>query len=1595
MKGNPMKSLIGGLAVFAAGIAVASTVPYETDVVIYGATPAGLSAAVQVSRMGAKAVVLEPTGRIGGMTTGGLGQTDFGNKDAFGGIALEFYRDVRKWYADPSRWKSQTLAEYAPDGQCADTKGADTMWTFEPSAALAILEGWEKSKGLDIRRGERLDRAEGGVVKKDGRISAIRTETGKIFHGKVFIDASYEGDLMAAAGISYVVGRESNRVYGETLNGIQRARSVSHQFPDGVDPYVKPGDPSSGLLPGVEKEDNRPDGSGDSRVQAYCFRMCLTDHAENRIPFAKPAGYDERDYELLFRFFERVPQEEICVPWINSKMPNRKTDTNNALGFSTDFIGGSAKWPEASYAERERIFNAHLCYQRGLMWTLANHPRIPEKVRSTVSRWGTCKDEFSDGPGAGWQGQLYVREARRMLGEYVMTEHECLSRRKVPRPVALGAYGLDSHHCRRYVGKDGFVRNEGDIQYRLLDDGRRMRPYSIDYGALLPKRDECRNLLVPVCLSASHIAFGSIRMETAFFALGQVAGTAAALALAEGRAVQDVDYSALRAKLLADGQVISPSLDPAEGKSCRIVGPSDPKPWEKTAVKEFGDFFMRVCLQGKVTVTGLDGVVFHVGDTEFARSKGLGSDSLEDEEWAVRSFGRDVVLNGGGSRGCLYAVYRFLEDRCWFRWWSNGEIKHPKAMPLEFAEPIDIRGRPGTRYRAIAGLKDVDFRTLVRNRLNGGAAIPEEWGGSASSGGTPADDGGRYDFPELEFRVLSRMMEDPKADIGYVEADFTCQYYGASAYRAVLTDRRRARPEAGWRARRFDIVRGGKPVADIVCAPGTEDAVEFFTEETRKCGVSFTPVKLARAGRSRIVFVLDEKRPPAEEDAYSISFPDPGTLRITCTKTSARWAVNRILREAFGIRWPYLPTMRKHVKKMKEFVGGEFNEYPRNPDVSMERVRLVQGPYSFWAQRTMDWKANLNRLIFDCKNHLPSHKQCADAFPAWKYAADRSWPREMLPVLKGGLFIPPKPKNPLKGDTERQRLESCKGYNNCWNPCYSHPATAMIAASNILARIAADHGRTGIYNLDINDIGGMCRCERCLRAVGKKRTSVGHPDYSDIYYRYVNKVAETVCAKYPSARFALLAYCSVLPPPSFRLHPNVYVRCCFEISSMMDNEVRENRLSLIRGWTRSTRNVGIWDYNYGLSAYLLPRIAYRGHSRFLKELYEAGVCGLYSESCESPLDGPKHYIMMSLLRDIDADPEALFSEWCRMTVGENAAPALERFFRFWDGYWSSDRIRLTTWYKSVRSTYMPLGIASPAYALEKGDMVKCRALLDEVSEKAVTTGQKRRARILSEFFRLSEDACTAIFAEMLSPDGCVATPEVAAGMLDGLPEACAALERIKRNAFADRFVSADSIASFQRTSLSGIAVYAEDPCVREKLVRLSGDPSVPAVMRGMFRIWSGGGGENLVPDGSFEAGSPLPKGWRGGPLIGRRTEGQASDGRFSIGGNELMIGYEVAIKPGKTYLFMFDAFAADVNPEGTFNFQLSPVMDNIPRVHIKGLGLKPPVGKWQTYCGTVSSEYRAKYKKWDDVLWIHVYARKWNDDDTVNVDNFRLYELAE
>lgn len=505
----------------------------EADVCVYGGTPGGVSAAVQAARMGKKAVLVVFRRHVGGMTTGGLTATDIGNRKAIGGFANEVYARIGK------------------------TVG------FRPSQAEEAFLHFLKESGVTIYYEHRLK----DVVKEGGRILSISFENGNEVKAKMFVDATYEGDLFAKAGVSYHLGREGNATYGETINGVQFHKK--HNFDVRVDPYVVPGNPSSGLLPAISAADPGKAGEGDKKIQAYNFRFNLT-NAKDRIPFPKPEHYDRSRYAV----YERYVKASMPKPPIPFQL--QLGDCNNSGGFSTDHIGGSDHWPEGSYEEREKMFQDHVSYQKGLAWFAANDSEIPEEIRSKVSAFGLMNGEFPET--GGWPHELYVREGRRMISDYVMTELECTSQKVPEDSVGLAAYTMDSHNCQRVV-IDGAVRNEGDVQVRVP------KPYPISYRSVVPKESECSNLLVAVCLSSSHIAYGSIRMEPVFMILGQSVGTAASMAIDDGVSVQKVEYPQLRERLLADQQILNWEVPPLSEEE-KMVPPLGIEVDDREAVKK-------------------------------------------------------------------------------------------------------------------------------------------------------------------------------------------------------------------------------------------------------------------------------------------------------------------------------------------------------------------------------------------------------------------------------------------------------------------------------------------------------------------------------------------------------------------------------------------------------------------------------------------------------------------------------------------------------------------------------------------------------------------------------------------------------------------------------------------------------------------------------------------------------------------------------------------------------------------------------------------------------------------------------------------------
>jgi len=496
------------------------------DICIYGSSSGGVIAAYTAKKMGKSVLLIEPGKHLGGLTSGGLGYTDIGNKYAVTGLGLDFYRRTGKYY------------------------GQFESWIFEPHVAENIFNEYIKSAKVEVLYNHRLN----AVKKEGGYIGEITLENSttpsqklKKIKAKVFIDCTYEGDLMAKAGVSYFVGREASSVYGESYSGVQVRSSATpqrgNQIPDGVDPYKIPGRPESGLLWGISNSVLAPIGSGDKHVQAYNFRICLTNDPQNRIPITKPEGYDPLRYELLPRCIQKLTDtNDICEVLKFDLMPNHKTDINNTGGFSTDMVGYNWDYPEADYATRTKIQKEHELYNKGLLYFIQHDKRIPLAMRNFLLEWGYPKDEYQDN--GNWSPQMYVREARRMIGEYVMTQANCEAKEIVEDGIGMAAYGMDSHNTQRLM-INGMVKNEGDLQKAGTG------PYPISYRALTPKRSECKNLLVPVCLSASHIGFGSIRMEPVFMVLGQSAGIAAALAVTNSQPVQEVNVAEIQ-KILRD-----------------------------------------------------------------------------------------------------------------------------------------------------------------------------------------------------------------------------------------------------------------------------------------------------------------------------------------------------------------------------------------------------------------------------------------------------------------------------------------------------------------------------------------------------------------------------------------------------------------------------------------------------------------------------------------------------------------------------------------------------------------------------------------------------------------------------------------------------------------------------------------------------------------------------------------------------------------------------------------------------------------------------------------------------------------------------------
>ena len=504
-------------------LAAATLEAAQYDVVVYGATAGGVVAAVAAAREGLRVAILEPGQRLGGMTSGGLGRTDHGVKATIGGYSLEFYKRVGKKY------------------------GEDITWYFEPHVAELVMREMADEAQVVVLYDHRL-REDGGVKRKKGRITEIVCENGEVFSAKIFMDATYEGDLMVFAKTTYTVGREGTAQYGETLAGV-RPKDRNHQFDFPISAHRD--GPKTALLPEIQSEPSGTIGAPDKNVQAYNFRMCLTQNPNNRIPIPRPRAYNPDRFSLLARYIDGLAKQltrpvVLSDIFIVSKLPNGKTDFNNRRAFSSDYIGGSWAYPDANYAARAAIWQAHIDYTAGLFYFLAHDDRVPKALRAEAASWGLAADEFA--ATNHWPSQLYVREARRMVGDFVMTQRDIQDQLTKPDAIGMGSYNSDSHNVQRFAQSDGTVQNEGNMEVPV-------KPYQIPYRVLLPKKKQATNLLVPVCVSSSHVAYSTLRMEPVYMIMGHAAGVAAKLAIDKGVAVQDIDTKALAERLANQGVV--------------------------------------------------------------------------------------------------------------------------------------------------------------------------------------------------------------------------------------------------------------------------------------------------------------------------------------------------------------------------------------------------------------------------------------------------------------------------------------------------------------------------------------------------------------------------------------------------------------------------------------------------------------------------------------------------------------------------------------------------------------------------------------------------------------------------------------------------------------------------------------------------------------------------------------------------------------------------------------------------------------------------------------------------------------------------------
>ena len=785
----------------------------------------------------------------------------------------------------------------------------------------------------------------------------------------------------------------------------------------------------------------------------------------------------------------------------------------------------------------------------------------------------------------------------------------------------------------------------------------------------------------------------------------------------------------------------------------------------------------------------------------------------------------------------------------------------------------------------------------------------------------------------------------------------------------------------------FYLVKEKKPCAVIV-KPANGDAawentVQFFNEELKKCtGTELLTVNKVPAKGNFISFDI-QKKPLAKEDAFQISFPEKRNLKISSSPVSLRWAFNHILQEELGVFY-FMPPWNKRY-------GMEINHYPALKDAKVKMTSFSSSPMLPF-NRLGSHKGGSLSINWNAKYAFTgTHMMAIDVFPVYKYAPNNSWPQEILPVQANGKkYVMPKSKLPLPKNIFHAR----KPYSGFWQPCWSNPATTKIAVENILEILARNPDKKGI-NMDVNDMGGYCVCKDCSKAVGGKRNSIRYPDYSDLYWKWVNDVATQVCKKYPDVYFTALAYCQVYDPPSFKLHKNVIPEICIETVVLHDKNQGEIRRKQLNAWKEKAHQLDLYDYLYGADFFLIPRIYFHTHSGILKELIrDFNLRSAYvSSDARTVFQGPMQQLFLKLMWDPALDVDKFLDKWYTLAVGEKAAPYLKKYYEFWEKYWTQEDITRTMWYKSVTNAYMSLGERNThTFALKKGDLQYLRSLMENMVKNARTPGEKKRAALIMESFNFSELACKAAFSEFFPPDGEIKTKEEVLELLKNCKEGFAAADKFAKHIYTKE-ISVDKGRNLLPSTVgafSRIMKFASDPDVRKEMEKLSNDKSIPRILRAQFKIALGAKVKNYFPNGSFET-APLPGRWSGGKIDSK----YASDGKKATMIRNGYCLYKIyGIPANKSYLLLFDVYTEKGSAEGRLTYKLGFAQGNVPKNWKSNKSLVLTPGIWSTFSAVIQIPENEAGKDAYHIR-IPIWFNKFESNEPVWLDNMRLYCLDE